>query len=311
LLLLLTLGAVLWTGALPLKLDVLALAALWLPAVALNLTAGSALARGYMKIGETAHYELLTMEIYTRALRCAVVPGKTAFKVTPKQGRDGGGLEALRKLHLVLFCTALLAVGTLLRLLDLAGFGPLPDLPGIAAVVVPLLGLFELRRLGATLLAVGRRRQRRLVYRFEGDAEASVYGPDAHTPARLVDASAAGLGMVATAPLEVGSQPAVLLGLTDAAGEPHEIAAKVEVRTCREAQTEGSFLIGATILEIDPEARLQLMEWCYVVCSHERLRGRRPAIPLPESEAIVVALDDYRVRGPVAADPSIPALGQA
>ena len=27
-----------------------------------------------MKIGETAHYELLTMEIYTRALRCAVRP---------------------------------------------------------------------------------------------------------------------------------------------------------------------------------------------------------------------------------------------
>ena len=132
LLLLVTLGLVLWTGALPMKISVIALAALWLPSLLLNLSAGSALARGYMRIPETAHYELLTMEIYTRALRCIVRPGKTAFKVTPKQGADGGGLDAVRKLHLVLFCTVLLATGTALRLLDLAGVGPLPDMPGIA-----------------------------------------------------------------------------------------------------------------------------------------------------------------------------------
>jgi hypothetical protein len=41
--------------------------------------------------------------------------------------------------------------------LDLAGGGPLPDLPGVAAIAVPLLGLIELRRIGRTLLAVDRR----------------------------------------------------------------------------------------------------------------------------------------------------------
>jgi cellulose synthase (UDP-forming) len=308
LLLLLTLGMVLWTGELPMKISVAALAALWVPYLLFNLSAGAALARGYMRVPESAHYELLTMEIYTRALRCALIPGKTAFKVTPKQGRDGGGLHAVRKLHLVLFCTALLGAGTLMRLLDLAGVGPLPDLPGIAAVVVPLLGLFELRRLLATTFAVGRRRQRRLVYRFEGDAPAHLYSAEAYATARLVDASAAGLGMVARAPVEVGSQPAVLLTLTDAAGAAHEVAAKVEVRTCRESDER--YLIGATILEIDPEARMRLMEWCYVVCSHERLRGHRPAAPVPESEAIVVSLDDYR-QAPIPARPPIPALRQA
>ncbi len=130
LLLLLTLGLVLWTGELPMKISVAALAALWVPSLLLNLGAGAALARGYMRIPETAHYELLTMEIYTRALRCALIPGRTAFKVTPKQGRDGGGIPALRKLHLVLFCTALLGLGTLLRLLDLAGAGPCPTCRG-------------------------------------------------------------------------------------------------------------------------------------------------------------------------------------
>ena len=85
----------------------------------------------------------------------------------------------------------------------------------------------------------------------------------------------------------------MLLELADATGETHEVTAQVEVRSCREA--DGRFLVGATIVEIDPDSRLRLMEWCYVVCSHERLRGHRPAAPpLPESEAIVVSLDDYR-----------------
>jgi Glycosyl transferase family group 2/PilZ domain len=291
LLLLATLGLVLWTGALPMKVSVLALAALWLPAVSLNLLAGSALTRGYMKTGETAHYELLTMEIYTRALRCVFRPGRTAFKVTPKQGADGGGLAALRKLHLVALAAVVLGAGTAMRLLDLAGVGPLPDLPGVAAVIVPLLGLIELRRVLRTLLAVGRRQQRRQVYRLEGDAPAHCFAAGGHIGGRLVDASAVGVGLVLDAPVPVGERLAVLLELEEAVGDTHEIAAQVEIRSCREA--DGHYLIGATIEEIDPTSRMQLMEWCYVVCSHERLRGHRPAAPAPatDQEVIVLPLD--------------------
>jgi len=290
-LLLATLGVVLWTGALPMKLSVVALAALWLPSVALNLTAGSALARGFMRVGESTHYELLTMEIYTRALRCVVRPGRTAFKVTPKQGTDGGGLQALAKLRLLLFLTALLVGGTAMRLADLAGFGPLPDLPGVAAEIVPLLGLIELRRMMRTLVSVGRRKQRRLVYRFVGDAPANCFAEEGHVGGQLIDASASGVGLVLDAPLEVGACPAVLLDLQDAAGESHEIVAQVEVRSCREE--DGRYLVGASILELDPSSRMRLMEWCYVVCSHERLRGHRPGeapASLLESEAIVIPL---------------------
>lgn len=287
LLLLATLGLVMWTGELPMKISVVALAALWLPSVSLNLLAGSALTRGYMKIGETAHYELMTMEIYTRALRCIVRPGRTAFKVTPKQGVDGGGLDAVRKLRLVIVAGVVLAGGTALRLLDLAGVGPLPDLPGIAAVIVPLLGLIELRRVLRTLLAVGRRHQRRQVYRFEGEAPAHCFAAGGHIGGQLVDASAAGVGLVLDAPVDIGERPAVLLELEEATGETHEVAAQVEVRSCRES--EGRYLVGATIEEMDPASRMRLMEWCYVVCSHERLRGRRPAAPASR-EAIVMPL---------------------
>ena len=207
---------------------------------------------------------------------------------------------------MVIFCTVLLDTGTLMRLLDLAGVGPLPDMPGIAMVIVPLLGLFELRRLLKTLFAVGRRRQRRLVYRFEGDAEAP---PDGHVPARLVDASASGVGLVAEAPLAIGARPAVLLQLADAGGVVHEVTAQVEIRSCREA--EGRFLVGATILEIEPESRLRLMEWCYGVDTAEHLRSHRAtAGTLPESEAIVVSLDKYREKA-IAPDPAtLPATAQ-
>jgi cellulose synthase (UDP-forming) len=288
LLLLATLGLVLWTGELPMKVSLLALAALWLPSVSLNLLAGSALARGYMKIGETAHYELLTMEIYARALRCVFRPGRTGFKVTPKQGGDTGGVHAMRKLHLVLLAAVVLAGGTALRLLDLVGLGPLPDMPGIAAVVVPLLGLIELRRVMRTLLTVGRRQQRRQIYRFEGDAPAHCIDGATRVGGRLVDASAAGVGLVLDAPLPVGARPSLLLKLQDTAGQTHEVAATVEVRSCREA--DGRYLTGATIEQIDPTSRMWLMEWCYVVCSHERLRGRRPVLLVEEAEVIVLPL---------------------
>jgi hypothetical protein len=128
-------------------------------------------------------------------------------------------------------------------------------------------------------------------------------------PARLVDASASGVGLVAEAPLAIGARPAVLLELADAAGATHEVTAQVEIRSCREV--EGRFLVGATIAEIDADSRLRLMEWCYVVCTHERLRGHRPsAAPLPESEAIVVSLDGYRESAAVLNSATLPATAQ-
>lgn len=292
LLLLTTLALVLWTGVLPLKVSVVALAALWLPAVTLQLVAGSALARGYQRIAETTHFELLTMEIYTRALRCAVVPGRTAFKVTPKHGVDPGGLQAVRKLRLVALCAVVLAAGVALRLVDVFGPGVLPALPGIAAVVVPVLGLIELRRVLRTLLLAGGRRQRRLVYRLEGEAPAHCFSSGEAVNGRVVDASASGLGLVMDTALDVGARPLVHLRLTDAAGAEHDVPVRVEVRSCRPAGE--SQLVGASIVSIEPEARLRLMEWCYVVCSHERLRGHRPGegVPAEWREPIVVVPDE-------------------
>jgi hypothetical protein len=37
---------------------------------------------------------------------------------------------------------------------------------------------------------------------------------------------------------------------------------------------------------------MRLMEWCYMVCCHERLRGRHPAkTSIPAAEPIVITVN--------------------
>jgi hypothetical protein len=96
-----------------------------------------------------------------------------------------------------------------------------------------------------------------------------------------------------------------MLDLHDATGAPREVAVQVEVRSCR--QHDGEFVVGATIDDIDAEARLALMEWCYVVCNHEQLRGHRPDRPAPVHafEPIVVTLDGAEPEPAVAGEAAV------
>ena len=57
--------------------------------------------------------------------------------------------------------------------------------------------------------------------------------------ARLIDASPAGVGLVADAELPIGATPSVNLELRDVDGQTHEIAAEVEVRSCRPSDGTG------------------------------------------------------------------------
>ena len=72
---------------------------------------------------------------------------------------------------------------------------------------------------------------------------------------------------------------------------------RAEVRSCR--QVEQTHLVGASIVDMEWDDRLRLMEWCYVVCSHERLRGHRPAATAPgaaDAEPIAFPVDDLLVQ---------------
>ena len=164
-------------------------------------------------------------------------------------------------------------------------------------MIVPLLGLIELRRLLRTLVAVGRRRQRRLVYRFEGDAAAQLLLRRRPRRRRAWSTPAPpGSGLVAEAPLEVGdaARRAARAGRRDrrpstrspprsrSAPAARPTAASWSARRSREIDPDSAHAADGVVLR-----RLQ-----------PRAPARPPpgASPLPEADAIVVSLDDYRER---------------
>ena len=280
---LLILGAVLWTGELPMDATAEALLLLWAPATFLSICAGSALCRGYQRIADTTHFELCTAEIFARALRCAVKPGRTKFRVTPKEGVDLGGLVALRQMRVVVLVAVLLGVGIPVRILDNAGVNLVPDLRGLAFWLIPAIAAVEFRRVARTLGLVARRRQLRTVYRMPLDVPVAVAGvaaEDASLLGRSRDISPSGLGLELPMPLETGSVLKASLKLPGlSSATPQSVDLSVEVLSCR--PNGDRWTIGAHLVDSSDEARRRIVEYCYLVSQRDRLRGPLP-MPLPE-----------------------------
>lgn len=292
LLMLVILAAVLWTGALPLKIAPLALAGLWAPATLLMVLAGSALCRGQQRSGEATHYELCTAEIFTRALRCMVRPERASFRVTPKEGVDRGGWEALRQFRVLLVLAALLILGILLRVTTDAGVTLLPAMHGFAAWFVPLLGLVELRRVTRTLAFVGRRRQLRGDYRTELTAAAVIVPNDELADGgpsllgRMCDITTSGVGFELSRPLPVGTRASLTVQLPGPSGEPSPTRLQVEVRSCRAYGQE--WRIGAATVACEESDRRRVIAYCNVVWPYWRLRGEAEPMPVSTSGKEVV-----------------------
>lgn len=286
LLMLTILIGVLWSGALPLRIAPLTLAVLWAPSTLLMVLVGSALCRGQQSSGEATHYELCTAEIFTRALRCIVRPGRASFRVTPKEGIDRGGWEAVRQFRVLLLCAALLVTGLLLRIAEDAGAGVLPAMHGFAAWFVPLLGAIELRRVLRTLVLVGRRRQLREDYRTQLTA-AAVIVPSDLTPrspsllARMCDITTGGVGFELSRPLPIGTTASLTVQLPDVKGALVATSLEVEVRSCLKDDRE--WRIGATITSCEESDRRRVLAYCNVVWPYKRLRGEPE--PLASSAA--------------------------
>ena len=169
-----------------------------------------------------------------------------------------------------------------MRLLDEAGVAPLvPNLHGIALWVVPVLGLFELRRVVRTLAIVARRRQRRNEYRMPIDTP--VVATDSPGPRDRPDRdlSPSGLGLelsdAARARHADDGDDARLPSLDDGVDS---VDLDVCAQSCRPART--SWALGTRIVRCSDEAERRIVEYCYVVCQGERLRsGREVALPVP------------------------------
>jgi cellulose synthase (UDP-forming) len=278
-LMVLLLATVLWTGALPLRIAPIALLTLWAPATLLMMAAGSALCRGQQGSGETFHYELCTAEIFVRALRCIVRPGRTTFRVTPKEGVDHGGWEAVRQFRLLLACSVLLGAGIVWRVADDAGVGVVPAMHGFAIWFVPVLGFFELRRVARTLALVARHRQLRGEYRTPLTASAVILPHDeqqtsesASLLGRVHDIATSGIGFELARRLPLGMTATLNLQLPGPHGHTVPVQLDVAVRSCL-ARGDG-WRIGATIVGCSENDRRRVLEYCNVTWPYRRLRGR-------------------------------------
>lgn len=281
------------------RISPLALITLWGPATALMVMAGSALCRGEQSSGEAVHYELCTAEIFTRALRCVVRPGRTTFKVTPKEGVDRGGWEALRQFRLLLAIALLLCAGLLLRLAQDFGLeGVLPAMHGFASWFVPLLGLLELGRVLRTLVHVARRRQLRVEYRTPLLASALIVadtGPDggkATMLGRIRDITPSGIGFDLPQALTAGTRANLTVQLPSVSGQATATHLEIEVRSC--LSHEHDWRIGAAIVDCSEADRHALIAYCHVLWPYMRLRGKDarhlPAADPAHEEASTVPL---------------------
>jgi len=277
---------VLAAGVLPARMSVASLAIFWAPWTLLALLSASALCRGHLKMGESSHYTLVTAAVYTRALRCAIFPSRTKFKVTPKQGADAGGLRSLGRVRLVVLFGFGLAAALVWRGLGILGYAHPRPLPAWAVTFAMALGTWELYRVIRSLGTVARRRQRREQVRFACAAPATVTsGLHNVSYGRVVDVSLSGVGIVMGDQIEAGTQLHVAFALPGLDDETLPVSLTASVQSARPAprlgeDKPGGYRLGLSTFGIDDVSRDNLVRYCYVVHPWERLRkGRLEADP--------------------------------
>jgi cellulose synthase (UDP-forming) len=279
--------AVLAFGVLPAHMTVMSLAVLWAPWTVLAIISASALCRGHLRSAESSHYTLITAMIFTRALRCALVPSRTKFKVTPKEGVDTGGWRSLRSLR-PLIVVAVALVGALVwRGLGILGYVHARPLPAWATTFAMVLGTWELYRLIASFRIVFRRRQRRAQVRFACLAPATIAlaaQPKHRSFGRVVDVSVSGVGLVAAEEVAVGALLEVDFTLPGLDDQLLAVAATVTVKSAHPA-SGGGWWLGTNITDVDSASRDNLVRYCYVAHPCQRLRESRlespAAAPVP------------------------------
>lgn len=279
--------AMLISGRLPLHASLWQFCAFWLPWIALETAASTALCRGRSSPWDGAYSHLLVSEIYLRAVFALAHPFRTSFAVTPKDGVDEGGWRAARQLRLVLAMGTVLLASVALRCLALAGLVALPPLHGLAVVAGLAFALIELAVMAAAVTKVSRRRQARRTYRVPVEVAGVVDG----SVVRVADLTAGGAGIVGPRPLEVGTEVSLELNLPMVDGDVAQVRVRFTVCSTRRDPDLG-WRMGGTLTPVTESDGAALIEHCHVVSSRNRLTeiGRllpttvipeRPAVPEP------------------------------
>jgi cellulose synthase (UDP-forming) len=269
-----------WTltsGQLPMHASLLTLATLWLPWSVLAFVATGALGRGALGALDSTRYGLLTMGIHLRGILALTTKRAGAFKVTPKNGVEQGGLSALRSLGLVTTLGVVLCVSWLLRGAAALGLLMLPELPTFALVITLALGAWELGCILFVLGGIARRRQLRDQYRFPVALRARIARTASVVP--VLDLSADGLSFLSPLALRNGHRLSLLTRLPDTTGVLHDVELPVNVVSCRESDA-GHYRVGCRLDHVTERTRDLLVGYCYVIQPAQQLGASwQPTVP--------------------------------
>jgi cellulose synthase (UDP-forming) len=256
------------SGQLPMHATLSGFLIFWFPWIAFDLAASGLLCRGRATLWDGTYSVLLTLEIFVRAARVVISPTLSTFKVTPKDGIDGGGWDALRQLHMVVGIAVVLLSALVLRALTALGVVALPRL-GLAPFVIAMaLGVWELALVIAALNKVGARRQLRHHYRTPTDLAAFVDDD----LVRMVDLTPAGAGILSPREIEVGEVVHLMVDLPMVNGRPRAVRLRLTVASCRpDYESPQAWRIGGAVVPVLDEDRETLVEYCHVIAARSRL----------------------------------------
>jgi cellulose synthase (UDP-forming) len=264
------------TARVPLHATLWQFGVFWLPWMALDLAASAMLCRGEASLRDGSYTTVLTTGIFVRAAFALVRPFRSSFKVTPKDGIDGGGWSAVSQLRLVLAVVVVVVLAVIARFLGLAGLIPIPPLHGLALVAGLAFASWELTLLGTALNKVGRRHQVRHHYRVPVEVAGVLNG----ALVRIVDLTPGGAGVIGAAPIDVGSEVSLQLDLPGVDGGVHTVRVRYTICSSRPAEGHG-WRMGGTITPVDEADGEALVEHCHVVSSRTRLTESGRLSPTP------------------------------
>jgi len=259
------------TGQLPMHASVPTLLVLWLPWSLLALASTAALGRGTLGLFDSTRYGIMTMGIYIGGVASIAFGRAGAFRVTPKEGVDDGGLQVLRMLKLVTAAFALLLTAWLVSVGSWLGVLDAPAMPELARIVTLLLGVWELGCIAAVVGTLVRRRQVRSQYRFPVRLRARI----ASTPTivSLLDLTPDGLAFESPVGLEQGARFSLLTRVHDASDTIRGLTLRTEVTSCRLNDDGVKYRVGCRLDPTDTETRALLVEYCFVVLPEQQHHG--------------------------------------
>ncbi|MEM9561338.1 MAG: PilZ domain-containing protein [Actinomycetota bacterium] len=249
--------AVVLSGAFPAETPAFALLVSWAAVTALSSAAKRALARGTMGYGDWLRqgWRVLGADVAAAVDAATKRVGTTVVDVEPD--RATGGWRSLLHLPLVQIVVLTVDAALLVRAASLLDRDLLPAFTGAQRVVTIGFAIALLVPIVDMLQVIVVRQQQRTSYRIQAELDATVDG----TPARTVDITPEGAGVLLAAEPAIGSTVSLEISLPGADGVIRRIVATAVTRAARPEGTD-RWRAGFELTQMAAPARQALVAFC-------------------------------------------------